>query len=124
MPIVRMVMNMRTKCPHGCCNFAYGKQVKLLGWHLRLVETSRTNRSDYSFTPIGIIRTPCRNYPDRSLRLSRRPTDASAAMRKLLERLHRDYPKAVIVGHHDLDPMKDCPCIANVAREYADLQPK
>ena len=86
MPIVRMVMNMRTKCPHGCCNFAYGKQVKLLGWHLRLVETSRTNRSDYSFTPIGIsftpigiIRTPCRNYPDRSLRLSRRPTDASAA---------------------------------------------
>jgi hypothetical protein len=45
-------------------------------------------------------------------------------MRKLLERLHRDYPKAVIVGHHDLDPMKDCPCIANVAREYADLQPK
>ncbi len=26
-------------------------------------------------------------------------------------------------AHHDLDPMKDCPCIANVAREYADLQP-
>ena len=123
MPIVRMVMNRRTKCPHGCCNFVTGKQVKLLGWHLRLVETSRTNRSDYSFTPIGIIRTPCRNYPDRSLRLSRRPTDASAAMRKLLERLHRDYPKAVIVGHHDLDPMKDCPCITNVAREYAYLQP-
>ena len=53
-----------------------------------------------------------------------RTYEQKAAMRKLLERLHRDYPKAVIVGHHDLDPMKDCPCIANVAREYADLQPK
>ena len=52
-----------------------------------------------------------------------RTDEQKAAMRKLLERLHRDYPKAVIVGHHDLDPMKDCPCIANVAREYADLQP-
>ena len=62
MPIVRMVMNMRTKCPRRCCIFVTGKQVKLLGWHLRLVETSRTNRSDYSFTPIRIIRTPCRNY--------------------------------------------------------------
>ena len=53
-----------------------------------------------------------------------RTDEQKAAMRKLLERLHRDYPKAVIVGHHDLDPMKDCPCIANVAREYADLQPR
>jgi N-acetyl-anhydromuramyl-L-alanine amidase AmpD len=47
-----------------------------------------------------------------------------ATLRQLLTDLHRRYPRAVIVGHHDLDPMKDCPCIANVAREYADLQPK
>ena len=52
-----------------------------------------------------------------------RTDEQKAAMRKLLERLNRDYPKAVIVGHHDLDPKKICPCIANVAREYADLQP-
>jgi hypothetical protein len=30
----------------------------------------------------------------------------------------------LIVGHHDLNPKKDCPCIKNVAHEYADLQPK
>ena len=47
-----------------------------------------------------------------------------AAMRQLLEELHGRYPKALIVGHHDLDPTKDCPCIPNVAHEYADLQPK
>ena len=47
-----------------------------------------------------------------------------ATMRRLLEELHERYPRAVIVGHHDLNPHKACPCIENVAREYADLQPK
>ena len=46
------------------------------------------------------------------------------AMRRLLEELHGRYPRAVIVGHHDLNPHKDCPCIINVASEYKDLQPK
>ena len=53
-----------------------------------------------------------------------RTPEQKAAMRRLLEELHERYPRAVIVGHHDLNPMKDCPCIENVAREYADLQPK
>ena len=53
-----------------------------------------------------------------------RTDEQKAAMRRLLEDLHGRYPKALIVGHHDLDPQKACPCIENVAREYADLQPK
>ena len=53
-----------------------------------------------------------------------RTPEQKAAMRRLLTELHQRYPRAVIVGHHDLNPMKDCPCIPNVAREYADLQPK
>ena len=47
-----------------------------------------------------------------------------AAMRTLLEDLHARYPHAVIVGHHDLDPQKACPCIPDVAHEYAAIQPK
>ena len=43
---------------------------------------------------------------------------------RLLEELHERYPRAVIVGHHDLNPHKDCPCIIDVASEYKDLQPK
>ena len=43
------------------------------------------------------------------------------ALRWLLGQLHRAYPRAVILGHHDLDPQKDCPCIPDVAHEYADL---
>ena len=46
-----------------------------------------------------------------------------ATMRRLLEELHGRYPKAVIVGHHDLDPTKDCPCF-DAVHEYADQQPK
>ena len=45
-----------------------------------------------------------------------RTAEQKAAMRWLLRQLHR--------GHHDLNPQKACPCIDNVAREYADLQPK
>ena len=57
------------------------------------------------------------------------PTDTrtaaqKATLRQLLTDLHRRYPRAVIVGHHDLNPQKACPCIKNVAQEYADLQPK
>ena len=44
------------------------------------------------------------------------------ALRKLLETLHRKYPRALIVGHRDLDPRKACPCFDAVG-EYADLQP-
>ena len=47
-----------------------------------------------------------------------------ATLRQLLTDLHRRYPRAVIVGHYDLNPQKACPCIKNVAQEYAELQPK
>ena len=45
------------------------------------------------------------------------------SMRRLLEDLHQRYPRAIIVGHNDLNPHKDCPGYKNVAHEYADLQP-
>ena len=52
-----------------------------------------------------------------------RTPEQKAALRQLLTELHSRYPKAVIVCHHDLNPMKDCPCIESVTKEYADLQP-
>lgn len=45
-------------------------------------------------------------------------TDAQRiALRRLLLYLHRKYPKALIVGHRDLDPQKACPCFDAVS-EY------
>lgn len=32
------------------------------------------------------------------------------ALKSLVERMHRLFPKALIVGHHDLNPRKACPC--------------
>ena len=51
-----------------------------------------------------------------------RTAEQKQAMRQLLEELHGCYPRAIIVGHHDLNPGKNCPCY-DVAREYTDLQP-
>ena len=53
-----------------------------------------------------------------------RTAEQKQTMRRLLKELHARYPRAMIVGHHDLNPYKDCPCIIDVAHEYKDLQPK
>ena len=46
-----------------------------------------------------------------------------AALNKLLSDLQARYPKALIVGHSDLDPKKPhCPGF-DVVSEYRDLQP-
>ena len=45
------------------------------------------------------------------------------ALRKLLQQLHEQFPKAIIAGHNMFNPMKACPCF-DAMREYADLQPK
>ena len=44
------------------------------------------------------------------------------ALRELVERMHAYFPKAVILGHRDLNPTKDCPCF-DAVKEYQDLQP-
>ena len=51
-----------------------------------------------------------------------RTPEQKVALRKLLEELHEQFPKAMIVGHHDLNPGKKCPCY-DVVTEYIDLEP-
>ena len=51
-----------------------------------------------------------------------RTSEQVKALRELVEMLHKAFPKALIVGHHDLDPTKPCPCF-DAVKEYADLQP-
>ena len=48
-----------------------------------------------------------------------RTEEQKVALRRLLKDLRGRYPRALIVGHHDLNPQKACPCIRNVAQEYA-----
>ena len=65
-----------------------------------------------------------RGQPADTRTEAQRTEAQKASLRRLLETLHKDYPEALIVGHHDLDPKKACPCIADVVGEYKDLQPK
>lgn len=43
------------------------------------------------------------------------------ALRRLLEELHRRFPKALILGHCDLDPMKPCCPGFDVVKEFREL---
>ena len=50
-----------------------------------------------------------------------RTPEQRKALRELVEKLHTSFPKALIVGHHDLDPMKACPCF-DAVREFGELK--
>ena len=42
------------------------------------------------------------------------------ALLALLRELKKKFPEALIIGHHDLNPMKECPCYPCV-EEYKEL---
>ena len=108
------------------------------GWHLGIgyhYVVRRDGQIEPS-RPEWMVGAHCKNHNAHSigicyeggLNARGQPADTRTlaqklAMVQLLEILHRKYPKALIVGHHDLNPLKACPCIDNVAREYAELQP-
>lgn len=49
-----------------------------------------------------------------------RTLEQKASLLALLRELKRVFPRALIVGHHDLNPVKTCPCF-NAEREYRGL---
>lgn len=51
-----------------------------------------------------------------------RTPEQKAVLRALITDLHRSYPRAIILGHRDLNPGRACPCF-DAAKEYRDLQP-
>ena len=56
-----------------------------------------------------------------------RTAEQKATMRLLLEDLHKRYPRALVVGHRDLSPDRDCPvlrCGESVRRPTAQINDK
>ncbi|EJW94183.1 N-acetylmuramoyl-L-alanine amidase [gut metagenome] len=49
-----------------------------------------------------------------------RTLEQKAVLLALLRELRRLYPTALIVGHHDLNPAKSCPCF-DAAKEYQGI---
>lgn len=74
--------------------------------------------------PLWQVGAHCRNHnrhsigicyigglaPDGVTPMDTRTPAQKQVLRKLLEELHQQFPNALIVGHHDLDPQKACPC--------------
>ncbi len=46
-----------------------------------------------------------------------RTLEQKIALKALVEELLRFFPRALVVGHHDLDPGKACPCF-DVVKEF------
>ena len=49
-----------------------------------------------------------------------RTLEQKGALLALLRELKRQFPKALIVGHRDLNPMKGCPCF-DAVKEYSQI---
>lgn len=50
-------------------------------------------------------------------------TDAQkTAIRQLIERLHKQFPKALVTGHNVFNPTKACPCF-DAVKEYNESAP-
>jgi N-acetylmuramoyl-L-alanine amidase len=104
-----------------CCGYHYvvptdgtvetGRAPEMAGVHCR-----NHNRHSIGVCYIGGLASDGKTPKDT------RTPEQRAALQILLTALHESYPSALIVGHHDLNPLKACPCF-NVIAEYADLQP-
>lgn len=86
--------------------------------------------------PLYLVGAHCKGHNDHSigicyeggLDVQGQPADTRTvaqrtALRALIAQLHQQFPRALILGHNALDPMKSCPCF-DAATEYSDLQPK
>ena len=83
--------------------------------------------------PLEKVGAHCRDHNTHSigicyeggLDIAGRPQDTRTLAQRgsllaLLRELRKRFPKALIVGHHDLNPMKECPCF-NCIKEYGEL---
>ena len=94
-----------------------GNIVPILPESVRGAHARGYNRCSIGICYEGGINTRGKNDDTRT-------PQQKASLYELLKQLHRDYPKARIIGHRELPHVaKDCPCFT-ASSEYADLQPK
>lgn len=100
-----------------------------IGYHFYVTRDGEIHRG----RPLEKIGAHCQGHNRHSIGIcyeggltaSGQPTDTRTLLQKaslvaLLRELKRVFPGALIVGHHDLNPMKACPCF-EVVGEYRGL---
>ena len=112
-----------------CCGYHYviptdgtievGRPEEMVGAHCNNPRILHGNHNPHS---IGVAYVGGLAHDGQTPCDTRTPAQ-KRALRGLLEDLHKRYPKALIVGHCDLDRMKpDCPGF-DVHKEFRELQP-
>ena len=99
---------------------------KDIGYHFYITRDGDIHRG----RPLEQVGAHCRNHNRHSVGICYeggldrrgRPKDTrtleqKASLLALVRELKRVFPQALVVGHHDLNPQKVCPCF-NAAREY------
>lgn len=100
-----------------------------IGYHFYITRDGEIHRG----RPLEKIGAHCRNHNSHSIGIcyegglsaDHRPKDTRTLEQRgsllaLIRELRMRFPTALIVGHHDLNPLKDCPCFDCVG-EYAQL---
>ena len=100
-----------------------------IGYHFYITRDGEIHRG----RPLEKVGAHCRNHNAHSvgvcyeggLDANGKPKDTrtleqKGALLALLRELKRQFPKALIVGHRDLNPMKGCPCF-DAVKEYSQV---
>ena len=115
---------------HAICDALLGAaNMRDIGYHFYITRNGEIHRG----RPIEKMGAHCKNHNRHSVGICYEgglssggvPTDTrtleqKAAMLALLRELRELFPTSLIVGHHDLNPMKPCPCF-NVVKEMAGI---
>ena len=97
-----------------------------IGYHFYITRDGEIHRG----RPLEKVGAHCKNHNRHSIGICYEgglsadctPADTRTLMQKgsmlaLLRELRLLFPKALIVGHHDLNPVKPCPCF-DAVKEY------
>ena len=100
-----------------------------IGYHFYITRDGEI----YQGRPLEKVGAHCRDHNTHSigmcyeggLDIAGHPQDTRTLAQRgsllaLLRELRKRFPKELIVGHHDLNPMKECPCYPCV-EEYREL---
>ena len=103
---------------------------KDIGYHFYITRDGEIHNG----RPMAQVGAHCKNHNAHSIGIcyegglsaDGKPSDTRTLLQRgsmlaLLRELRRLYPKALIVGHCDLNPLKDCPCF-DATGEYRNLQ--
>jgi len=85
--------------------------------------------------PLEMVGAHCQNHNQHSIGIcyeggldaKGKPADTrtdaqKVAIRQLIDRLRKQFPKAIVTGHNVFNPMKACPCF-DAVKEYGESFP-